>query len=301
MDFVKQYIIQTISSAANNLRLSTGKIEVVALLREAIAKSTDLGQFIKQMKKITVLSTFAIRLDEIYEYLTSSPVDLFRLSDKIRDHSRFLIRDLSSMLDMVNPSNFQMALEKIANGETNPDIERSITRDEINIDLLRGKVSYNTTEKAVNRPFKSETDIEKENIIFEEDKKEEEDFFQNYETEILKPIKAIDNMLKRLSRGETGDPDELNAFSRTMMNNGELSAKIGFDIIANMHQVLAKAMLLIKTRDLMPGRDVMESMRACLIVIVAVVRGKEVDITNYLNRAEEFGKEIQSIKVKGLI
>ncbi len=301
MDFVKQYIVQTISSAANNLRLSTGKIEVVALLREAIAKSGDLGQFIKQMKKITVLSTFAIRLDEIYEYLTSSPVDLFRLSDKIRDHSRFLIRDLSSMLDMVNPYNFQMALEKIENGETNPDIERSITKDEISIDLLKGKVSYNTTEKPVDRPFKSETDIEKENIIFEEDKKEEEDFFQNYEAEILKPIKPIDSMLKRLSRGEPGDPDELNGFSKTMINNGELSAKIGFDIIANMHQVLAKAMLLIKTRDLMPGRDVMESMRACLIVIVAVVRGKEVDITSYLNRAEEFGREIQSIKVKGLI
>jgi hypothetical protein len=36
-------------------------------------------------------------------------------------------------------------------------------------------------------------------------------------------------------------------------------------------------------------------MRACLIVIVAVVRGKEVDITNYLNRAENFGRQIQDL------
>ena len=50
----------------------------------------------------------------------------------------------------------------------------------------------------------------------------------------------------------------------------------------------------------MPGHDVIEAMRACLIVIVAVVRGKELDITNYLNRAEAFGREIQSLKIKGV-
>ena len=78
MDFVKQYIIQTISAAANSLRLSTEKIEVVALLREFLGSAKNIGSHIRQMKKVTVLSTFAIRLDEIYDYLTSSPVDLFR-------------------------------------------------------------------------------------------------------------------------------------------------------------------------------------------------------------------------------
>ena len=163
-------------------------------------------------------------------------------------------------------------------------------------DISKRNIQIISVESTPRRKVKTETDIEKENIIFEDDKTEEEDFFQNYEAEILKPIKPIDRMLKRLSEGEPGDPDELNSFAQKMMNNGELSAKVGFEIIANMHQVLSKAMLLIKVRELMPGRDVIESMRACLIVIVAVVRGKEVDITSYLNRAEEFGKEIQSIK-----
>jgi hypothetical protein len=103
-----------------------------------------------------------------------------------------------------------------------------------------------------------------------------------------------------LSTGEQASPDDLNKFAQQMKNNGEFSAKVGFDIIANMHHVLAKALLLIKVRELMPGHNVIEAMRSCLIVIVAVVKGKEVDITNYLNRAEEFGREIQSLKVKGL-
>ena len=298
MDFAKQYIIQTISAAANNLRLSTEKIEVVALLREAVGTSNNVGQLIRQMKKVTVFSTFAIRLNEIYDFLTSSPIDLFRLSDKIKDHSQFLIKDLSSMLDMVNPATFRTALEKISEGITTADNNKEISTG---ANTSKRNIQFKPVENSSARRIKTETDIEKENIIFEDDKPEEEDFFQNYEAEVLKPIKPIDRMLKRLSEGEPGDPDELNTFAQKMMNNGELSAKVGFEIIANMHQVLAKAMMLIKVRELMPGKDVIESMRACLIVIVAVVRGKEVDITSYLNRAEEFGSEIQSIKIKGLI
>jgi hypothetical protein len=48
----------------------------------------------------------------------------------------------------------------------------------------------------------------------------------------------------------------------------------------------------------MPGKEVIENLRACLIVIVAVVRGKDVDINNYLNKAEEFGNKLATIKSK---
>jgi hypothetical protein len=296
MDFVKQYIIQCISAAANTLRLSTEKMEVVALLREAITNSANIGQDIIQMKKITVLSTFAIRLNEIYNYLTTNQLDLLRLSDKFREHSQYLIKDLSAMLDMLNLQTFKAALERISESKTSLPKNRG----GFSTDILREKLPGKTIEISSFKTEKSETDIEKEKIIFEEDKEEEDSFFQNYETEILKPIKPIDKLLKFLSTGEQASPDDLNKFAEQMKNNGEFSSKVGFDIIANMHHVLAKALLLIKVRELMPGHDVIEAMRACLIVIVAVVKGKEVDITNYLNRAEEFGREIQSLKIKGL-
>ena len=61
-----------------------------------------------------------------------------------------------------------------------------------------------------------------------------------------------------------------------------------------------KALKLIKSQELVPGKNVIESMRACLIVIVAVVRGKEVDITNYLNKAEDFERKIQTTNSKEL-
>ncbi len=298
MDFIKQYIVQSISAASNNLRLTTPKIEVVALLRETIIKSENIEQDIKRMKKITELSTLAIRLNEIFNYLTSNQLDLFKISDKFKEHSQYLIKDLSSMLDTVSPAIFKTAVIKMQNsGETAADQAQSEKQQGKNIELLRTNAE---AEPAVEeQAVRSETEIEKEKLILEDDKDEDDVFFQNYESEILKPIRQIDKMLKNLSGGNRNNPEELNNFAEIMQRNGELSAKIGFDIIANMHRVISKSLLLIKTRDLMPGREVIESMRACLIVIVAVVRGKEVDITSYLNRAEEFGKKIQSIKIKG--
>lgn len=318
MDFVKQYIVQSISAASNNLRLTAQKIEVVALLRETIIKSENIEQDIKRMKKVTELSTLAIRLNEIFSYLTGNQLDLFKISEKFKEHSQYLIKDLSSMLDTVSPAVFKMAIRKMEDKEQPAADQFSQKKqEEINAGISGKKEddwkiipqglitekpgflsSYERFEET-GGTGRSETDIEKEKLILEDDKDEEDIFFQNYESEILKPIKLIDKMLKKLSEENENNPDELNNFASIMKMNGELSAKIGFDIIANMHRVISKALLLIKTRELMPGKDVIESIRACLIVIVAVVRGKEVDITSYLNKAEEFGKEIQSIKIKG--
>ncbi len=295
MDLIKKYIVQSISAASNNLRLSTEKIEVVALLRESILRSSDLENDIKEMKKITELSTLAIRLNEVYNYLTSGQIDFFKLSEKFKEHSQYLIRDLNHMLDTANPAAFKEAINKLNKAGNNAEPVYSINNNggSIKVDLSKRKPD----EDAFTKP---ENEILKEKIILEDEKDSEEIFLQNYETEILKQIKPIDAMLKQLSKNEI-NPEELLNFADIMKSNGELSAKIGFEIIANMHKIISKSLLLIRTRTLMPGRDIIESIRACLIVIVAVVKGKEVDITGYLNRAEELGKKIQPLKVKEIL
>ena len=78
MNLTKLYIIQSITAASNNLRLSTQKIEVVALLREFLGKSENLDEDIRRMKKITELSTLAIRLNEVYTFLSRGNVDFFK-------------------------------------------------------------------------------------------------------------------------------------------------------------------------------------------------------------------------------
>jgi hypothetical protein len=285
MNLTKQYIIQCISNAANSLRLSTQKIEVVALLRELISKSENLESDIKKMKTITQFSTLAIRLNEIHSFLSQEQVEMSRISEKFKEHSQLIIKDLGQMLDLVNPSTFKEGFDRLygeseegSDGEINVDLSKRDTED----------ISFEDEDK--------EREELKEEIIMEEEK-EEDNFFQNYESSILEPIKPLDNILKNLAEGEA-DEEEIISFADTLEHNAEISGKAGFEIIANMHKIVAKSLRLIKSGELKPEKYVIESMRACLIVIVAVVRGKEVDITNYLNRAEEFGESIEMLKVK---
>ncbi len=284
MDLVKSYINQSITIASNNLRLNNQQIEVVALLKEAIAKSDNLSDDLINMKKITELSTLAIRLNEIYNSLTQNPIDFLKISDQFKDHSRFLIKDLGHLLDISTPASFKSAIEKLKSSIVFP-------KEEIKVDLSRRVYE--------DEPFTvQETEELKEEIIFTQDvNNEAEEIIQNFEATILSPIKPLDNLLKKISENDI-EYEELIRYSKIMNENADLSRKIGFEILSGMHKIISKALILIRNRDLMPGKEVIESMRACLIVIVAVVRGKDVDINNYLNKAEQFGNQLLKIKTK---
>lgn len=285
MEFIKQYITQSISAAANSLRLSTHQIEIVALLKDAIIKSENLGNDLLKMKKVTELSTLAIKLNEIYNFLNQNTIDFFKISDQFKDHSRNLIKDLNHLLDTTTPLSFKNALEKLNPKETETKPQK---KEEINVDLSKRKVD----DEIFSKP---ETEKIKERFILDDESENEELFIQNFETNILKPIKPLDLMLKNLAKDDF-DYEEISSFIKVMSDNGRLSKKIGFEIISNMHEILAQTLTLIKNRKLMPGKEIIEGLRACLIVIVAVVKGKEVDITNYLNRADELQQKISKIK-----
>jgi hypothetical protein len=284
MDLIKQYITQSITIAANNLRLNNQQIEVVALLKQTISKSENLSDDLINMKKITELSLLAIRLNEIYNSLTQNPIDLLKISDQFKEHSRYLIKDLGHMLEVTTPIVFKTAIEKLNSSIVFP-------KEEIKVDLSKRIPD--------DYPFvKTETEEIKETIIFSEDiENEDEAIIQKFEPTILGPIKPLDNLLKKVSNNEI-DYEELIKFAQIMDENAVLSRKIGFEILSGMHRIVSKALILIKNRELMPGKDVIENLRACLIVIVAVVRGKDVDINNYLNKAEEFGNKLATIKPK---
>jgi hypothetical protein len=287
MDLIKHYINQSITIAANNLRLNNQQIEVVALLKQTISKSENLSDDLINMKKITELSLLAIRLNDIYNSLTQNPIDLLKISDQFKEHSRYLIKDLGHMLEITTPTVFKTAIEKLNGVIVFP-------KEEIKIDLSKRIPDDN--------PFiKSETEEIKEKIFFsEDDESEDEEIIQKFEPTILGPIKPLDSLLKKISNNEI-DYEELIKFAQIMDDNAILSRKIGFEILSGMHRIISRALILIKNRELMPGKEVIENLRACLIVIVAVVRGKDVDINNYLNKAEEFGNKLATIKSKETI
>ena len=280
MDLVKVYLIQSITSAANNLRLNAQQIEVVGLLRETITKCEDVGAEFLRMKKSTQLSKLAIRLSEIHSFLTLGKVDFIKISEQFREHSRYLLRDLNQFLENVSPQIYKDAFNKINNGDL-PAIDVELV-DRSNI---AGQIMVNNLENQNNEGVSS--NIEKQEISL-----------IDFEKKILGPIKSLDEIIKDLASGIINQK-ELSKYIEIIQDNAALSNQRGFKVLAKMHMILEFGFSSILQGILEVDKTVTEALRACLIVIVALVKKKEVDISGYLNRAEEFAKKFlnKSIQV----
>ncbi len=282
MDIIKQYIVQSVTAASNNLRLTTHQLEALGLLREKLFNSDDLLADIEKMKSITELSTFAIRLHEIYNFLSQIRIDFFKLSEQFKGHSQCLINDLNHILEGDNPIRIKKALDKLSGVE-------SVKEKEIKVDL--------TEEKTNSDQLLTHTREERKKDFVKSVEKRADNHYRDYEKIILEPIRPIDTMLISLEQN-TINYEDLAHFAEIMRVNAEISDKNGFELIAEMHRIISRALIMIKSRDLIASKKIIGSIQACLIVIVAVIRGKDVDITNYLNKAEGFAEEINVITNK---
>lgn len=284
MEIGKQYIVQCITCASNNLRLSSEKIEVVAILKEHVSQSSDLTKLIADMKKLTKFSKFAIKLGEVNLFIQNGKIDFLKISDKFKEHSHLILRELSNLLDVVTPQECRENLTLCKKEEiktTQPEAD----------EVTENFSETEETNSQIQLKPKSESDLLKEEIILGDLKNENDLSFENFEKEVLKPIKELDIFLQKLLRLQH-NPDELIFFIELMNNNGELSAKIGFEVITNMHNIFAETLSKIKEGKITPNPEIIEQLRACLIVIAAVVREKDVDITSYLNEAEKLGNKL---------
>jgi len=275
MDLVKVYLIQSITTAANNLRLNAQQIEVVGLLRETIVNSDDLGSELLLMKKTTELSKLAIRLGEIHTFLTQGKIDFVKISEQFREHSRYLIRDLNQFLENVTPKIYKDAFNKINNNGSSISFDvELVDRSNLAGEIMKTPGSTIDTEVLVEN-FQS-----KNNILSSVD----------FEKKILSPVKSLDELLKKIPSGNF-EESELRQYFELMQDHSLLSSLHEFELLSKMHDIIASALEAIINQKLKTDKTVIEALRACLIVIVAVVKKKDVDITGYLNRAEEFGKK----------
>ena len=274
MELVKVYLIQSITTAANNLRLNAQQIEVVGLLRETIVNSNDLGSELLLMKKTTELSKLAIRLGEIHTFLTQGKIDFVKISEQFREHSRYLIRDLNQFLENVSPKIYKDAFNKINNeGSTSIDVEL------VDRSSFAGEIMDTSNLNSFREGVDKNIDSEKNNLSS-----------VDFEKKILSPVKPLDELLKKIPSGNFEEA-ELKLYYQLMQDHSLLASLHEFELLSKMHDIMASALEAIMNQKLKTDKTVIEALRACLIVIVAVVKKKDVDITGYLNRAEEFGKK----------
>lgn len=288
MDFIKDYLIQVLTDCSNKLRLDSSKLEVITLLKEQIYKSESPEVLFRNMKKVTEFAKLAIRLNDIYVYLNTTKIEFRTISKKFEEHSDLLLKDLTPFLDILTGVRFQKAMEKVlffsGSAVMKPGQVSAI------IDFSAPKGSRVTTESLHQNT--EEPEPENQDTEIPDDPDHDSDMtYQQYESRILHPIRGLDEILKALLSGEY-NADDLTHYSKLILWNSQIAMKFGTEIVAKMHLIIAKALPMIRDGELKPTKDTIESIRACLIVIVALVRGKGVDIKMYIDRAEEFGKKI---------
>jgi len=290
MDFSKQYILQAISLASNNLRLSSDRIETVAFLKDHLHNCDDIEKEIAMMKTKTEFSKFAIKLGEAFQYINGSNIDFLKLAEIYKDHSHNLIIELSNVLDQVNIESIK---EILVPSEKSEELAIDLGHQESIKNLpnnIYEEILDEEDEKA--KDFK-ERDSLKEELIFEDVSVQEQFDFADFEETILKPVAKLEKMLNGIESGKTSDK-EIVKYITIMKKNKKLSEQIGFNILSEMHSIFYTALEKIHNGTISNDKKLIESMRACLIVIVAIVRSKEVDITSYINRAEKLGIFLES-------
>lgn len=299
MDLIKQYIVQSITTAAGNLRMNNQRMEVIAMLKDVILKSKDIPQDLNRMKKITELSKLAIKLNDMHHHLLEGQIDFLKVSDKFKEHSFNLIKEINHVLDMVNPYTFRETIDRLI--EQEKKVVEIIVESE-NAVVVKSDASLSSQNIGTDDNTKLAQNDKGWNAAIDEDKDGNEMIgemkaYNRFEAAILKPIKAVDDLLNQINL-DSDMPEDIEEHSKLMKANAELSFQNGFNILAEMHEIISLGLTFLKNKELIPSKEVIESLRACLIVIAAVVRSKEVDIKNYLNRAEVFGKFLQKIKIE---
>jgi len=288
MNIKNQYIIQAIILAANNLRLSSEKIEIISLLKEYLSKADDVSEEISKMKKVTELSKFGIKLGQLYSYISSSTIDFMKITDMFKEQSHMLVIELSNLLDSVTPSRFREIISEINEEDTSIDVHLK----ETNADILE---TVENKEISFEDELKKNEELKKE-IVYSDAEEEKTEFeFEEFEKKIVESIKTIDALLKKIESMDFSKEDLLNG-RELISENKTLSYRIGLEIITEMHTAVESAFNFIISGKLLPDENVIENIRACLVVIVAVVRNKDVDISNYLKRANNFTKELEKIE-----
>ncbi len=277
MNLPSLYLTQCISYAASNLRITSDKIATVTLFRDYLASKEKLAELFPIMKKITALSKIAIHLNEIYNYCVDPKIEIIRISEKFKEHALILSRDLTSFLEVVNQEKIKQVLSDLEN-------QYDAVIKEIQVD----------SSSANDKPSQKSNDKLKEDFILN-DESVEEYSFEYFQQSVLTPIKELDVFLERLENFEA-TTDEMKKYLLLIEKNTKLSQKSGFEIITNMHNYFGEALKQISENKIINEHSIIEKMRACLIVIAALIREKDVDITSYLNKAESLGKFLETTK-----
>ncbi len=243
----REYIVQTFVTAANNLSINSHRLLLINLVKEFLYDCEDLDYAISEMKKITVLSKFAVRIGLINKYTKEKP-DFFNVSSKFNSDYINLIPVVNELLDSLNSNFLVKKFNEISNNIN--------MRDNM---IINEDTSY------------------KEGYNFEDG---------DFNEKLVNHIKWVDSFLNRFEENDASFMEKVDIRAELLLLNHFAKDNIEENLV-EMFEIFRDLLLILVDRDIQ-NEELVESLRASMIVLVATIKHKEIDFEPYVKRARAY-------------
>lgn len=276
IELQKIYLVQCLNYAASYLRLNKPQLDTLNYMCNFLNDSEELFEVIVFFSKVTELSSLSIRLKEIYNFITYGKIDYSKISETFKKQANDLIQELNSALKCLSTDR----MKEIVHAK---DVLFESETDE-NAQVESEKTEALTTNK-------DEYENNYDNKIKVEYNDSDNSAFKLFEMQLVEEVKCFDIILQKLYQNEI-DLIEIKDCISKVDDMKENCLKFGLETVAEMHEIFQNSLSLILKNTIPVTKELIESMRSCLIVIVAVVRNKNIDIAYYYSRTEILSKQI---------
>jgi len=199
------------------------------------------------MKKITVLSKFAVRIGLINKYTKEKP-DFFNVSSKFNSDYINLIPVVNELLDSLNSNFLVKKFNEISNNIN--------MRDNM---IINEDTSY------------------KEGYNFEDG---------DFNEKLVNHIKWVDSFLNRFEENDASFMEKVDIRAELLLLNHFAKDNIEENLV-EMFEIFRDLLLILVDRDIQ-NEELVESLRASMIVLVATIKHKEIDFEPYVKRARAY-------------
>ena len=251
MEFSRRYIIQCIGHAASNIRLKGEALENLSLLKNYIHKFPDSEFLFREMKKVTALSRIGIKLNEIYMYASSDRVDFSVLSKEFSRQSAELTTPLMFLL----------------NDNSTEKLENYL----LNIRLHQKEVPREETE---------ENSSDQEKLVVQLKHREE------FNNSFILLLKELNELLDNIATNSI-EVSEIKHYISLIEEKIEIAESANIEIVSRVLGCANSALEFIAVNNDSKHTELIEKVRSAFIVVVVVLRGKDVDLGLYLEEVNQ--------------
>ncbi len=169
-------------------------------------------------------------------------------------------------------------------------------------DLFQSNEKINTQEEK-NDILEKEKETEKATEVFEGESKGKKEIsaeastdilYLEFEKTLLENVLEVDDYLNKIQKESVSDQHQLYILQKAY-HCYQLAQQIGFDYITDLIKVYWSALCAIRDKRLVPDRINSEYIRSTMIILVSLLKEREVDLESFISKNNQLKEKLKSL------